>query len=155
MCSGLMHGVFAYVVHAILADAWRECVRLLSVAAISGLWRTFLKFGYMAHPRDDARKYGIYGGFTGLLQQVWGKWIAPREKKLQLFISKVAPPYLLRITFGKCLSGNGSESAKAAGPPDEAADTQTVGGTGSVGWSVQAGEEWRLVAHSLGRGLRP
>lgn len=94
MCSGLMHGVFAYVVHAILADAWRECVRLLSVAAISGLWRTFLRFGYMAHPRDDVRKYGIYGGFTGLLQQVWSKWIAPREKKLQLFISKVAPPYI-------------------------------------------------------------
>ncbi len=93
MCDGLMAGVFAYVVHAILADAWCECVRLLSVAAIYGLWRTFLRFGYMAHPKDDARKYGIYGGFTGLLQQVWGKWIAPGEKKLQLFISKVPPPY--------------------------------------------------------------
>ncbi len=52
---------------------------------------------------------------------------------LQVLYSKVAHPYLLRISFGKCLSGNDSDSAKAAGPPDEAADTQTVGAAGSLG----------------------
>lgn len=57
---------------------------------------------------------------------------------LQVLYSWTAYPYLLRTSFGKCLSGNGSESAKAAGPPDEVSDTQDVGGTGSVGWSVQA-----------------
>ena len=62
MCSGLMPGVFAYVVHPILIDAWCKCVRLLSVAAISGLWRSFVRFGYMAHSPTDARKYGNYGG---------------------------------------------------------------------------------------------
>ena len=40
--------------------------------------------------------------------------------------------------YGKCLSGNYSDTAKAAGPPQTASDTQDVGGTGSVGWSVQA-----------------
>ena len=60
-------------------------------------------------------------------------------KTLQVLYSKVAPPYLLRISFGKYLSGSVSDSAKAAGPPDAVSDTQTVGGTGSVGWSVQAG----------------
>jgi hypothetical protein len=58
---------------------------------------------------------------------------------LQVLYSKVAHPYLLRISFGKCLSGNGSESAKVAGPPDAVDGMQDVGGTGSVGWSVQAG----------------
>ena len=48
-------------------------------------------------------------------------------------MSKVAHPYLLRISFGKCLSGNGSNSAKAAGPPQTAPDTQTVGAAGSWG----------------------
>lgn len=72
---------------------------------------------------------------------------------LQVLMSKEHQGKLHRTSFGKCLSGNGSESAKAAGPPD--AGLQDVGGTGSVGWSVQAGEEWRLGAHSLGRGLRP
>ena len=27
-----------------------KCVRLLSVGSIFGLWRTFLRFEYMAHP---------------------------------------------------------------------------------------------------------
>ncbi len=57
---------------------------------------------------------------------------------LQVLISKVHQGYHLRTSFGKCLSGSDSDSAKAAGPPDAASDTQTVGGTGSVGWSVQA-----------------
>ena len=52
---------------------------------------------------------------------------------LQVLYSKVAPPYINRTLFGNCLSGNGSESAKAAGPPDEDADTQTVGAAGSLG----------------------
>jgi len=60
---------------------------------------------------------------------------------LQLFITYHINNYLLRISFGKCLSGNDSESAKAAGPPDADAGLQDVGGTGSVGWSVQAGTE--------------
>jgi len=38
-----------------------------------------------------------------------------------------------------CLSGSVSDSAKAAGTPDVDAGLQDVGGTGSVGWSVQAG----------------
>ena len=57
---------------------------------------------------------------------------------LQVLMSKVHHGYHLRISFGKCLSGNGSDSARAAGTPDAVSDTQTVGGTGSVGWSVQA-----------------
>ena len=52
---------------------------------------------------------------------------------VQLLYSWTAHPYHLRTSFGKCLSGNGSESAKAAGPPDEAAGTQTVGAAGSLG----------------------
>lgn len=52
---------------------------------------------------------------------------------VQLLYSKVAPPYINRTMFGKCLSGNDSDSAKAAGPPDEDADTQTVGAAGSLG----------------------
>ena len=47
----------------------------------------------------------------------------------------------------------GSDSAKTAGPPDADDGTQYVGGTGSVGWSVQAGEEWRLVATALAVGF--
>jgi hypothetical protein len=58
---------------------------------------------------------------------------------LQLFISYHINNYQLRTMFGKCLSGNSSDSAKAAGPPDADAGLQDVGGTGSVGWSVQAG----------------
>ena len=53
--------------------------------------------------------------------------------KLHFLISKVAPPYLSRSTVGCCLSGNASDSAKAAGPPDEVSGTQTVGGAGSLG----------------------
>ena len=60
-------------------------------------------------------------------------------KTLQVLYSWTAHPYHLRTSFGKFLSGSVSESAKAAGPPDEDAGTQDVGGTGSVGWSVQAG----------------
>lgn len=59
-------------------------------------------------------------------------------KILHFFITSDIKNYLIRISFGKCLSGNGSDSAKAAGPPDEDDGTQDVGGTGSVGWSVQA-----------------
>ena len=44
-------------------------------------------------------------------------------KTLQVLYSKVAHPYLLRISFGKCLSGSVSDSAKAAGPPDADAGT--------------------------------
>ena len=62
-----------------------------------------------------------------------GGWIPPGRMKLHFLISKVAPPYLLRISSDKCLSGNASDSAKAAGPPQAAPDTQTVGGTGSLG----------------------
>jgi len=57
----------------------------------------------------------------------------------QVLISKVHQGKLIRTSFGMCLSGSVSDSAKAAGPPDEAAGLQDVGGTGSVGWSVQAG----------------
>ena len=52
---------------------------------------------------------------------------------VQLLYSKVAPPYINRTMFGKCLSGNDSDSAKAAGPPDAASSLQAVGGTGSLG----------------------
>ena len=58
---------------------------------------------------------------------------------LQVLMSKVHQGYHLRISFGKCLSGSVSESAKAAGPPDADTGLQDVGGTGSVGWSAQAG----------------
>lgn len=58
---------------------------------------------------------------------------------VQLLYSWTAHPYHLRTSFGKCLSGNDSDSAKAAGTPDTDAGLQDVGGTGSVGWSVQAG----------------
>ena len=60
-------------------------------------------------------------------------------KNLQVLYSWTAHPYHLRTSFGKCLSGSDSDSAKAAGPPDADAGTQYVGGTGSVGWSMQAG----------------
>ena len=60
-------------------------------------------------------------------------------ENLQLFITSHINNYQLRISFGGCLSGNASDSAKAAGPPDSASDTQDVGGTGSVGWSMQDG----------------
>ena len=70
MCCGAISGLLAYVVHLIQVCGWCKCVRLLSVAAMSGLWRTFVRFGYMAHTWADARKYGNYGGFGGLLRQV-------------------------------------------------------------------------------------
>ena len=38
------------------------CVRLLSEGAMSGLWRWFVIFGYMAHTPTDTRKYGNYRG---------------------------------------------------------------------------------------------
>lgn len=87
----------------------------------------------MAHSPTDARKYGIYGGSEGLLWQVCRYYVPPRVEVLQVLMSKVHQGYLLRTSFGKCLSGNGSESAKAAGTPDEVSDTQTVGGAGSLG----------------------
>ena len=49
MCGGSAAGVFAYAFHLIQVCFFYECVRLLSVTAISGLWRCFLRFGYMAH----------------------------------------------------------------------------------------------------------
>ena len=61
------------------------------------------------------------------------------------FITSDIKNYLIRTSFGKCLSGNVSDSARAAGPPDVVSDTQTGGGTGSVGWSMQTGAQWRLV----------
>jgi hypothetical protein len=57
---------------------------------------------------------------------------------LQVLMSKVHQGHHLRSSFGRCLSGSVSDSAKAAGPPDADAGLQDVGGTGSVGWSVQA-----------------
>lgn len=71
MCSGAISGLFAYVVHVIRVCGWCKCVRLLSVGAMFWLWRTFVKFGYMAHTWADARKYSNYGGSGGLLQQVY------------------------------------------------------------------------------------
>ena len=62
-------------------------------------------------------------------------------KILHFFITSYIKNYLIRISFGKCLSGNVSDSARAAGTPDAGSDTQTVGGTGSVGWSMQIGVE--------------
>ena len=56
-------------------------------------------------------------------------------------MSKVHQGYHLRTSSDKRLSGNVSDSAKVAGPPDADADTQSVGGTGSVGWSMQTGGE--------------
>ena len=44
-----------------------------------------------------------------------------------------------------------SDSAKVAGTPDAVSSTQSVGGTGSVGWSMQTGAEWRLVVNSDSR----
>ena len=61
--------------------------------------------------------------------------------KLQLFITSDINNYLLRISYGKFLSGNVSDSAKVAGTPQTVSSTQTVGGTGSVGWSMQTGVE--------------
>ena len=72
-------------------------------------------------------------------------------ENLQLFITSHINIYQLRISFGCCLSGNVSDSAKAAGPPQTVSSTQTVGGTGSVGWSVQDGMKWRLVVNSDSR----
>ena len=70
---------------------------------------------------------------------------------LHLLISKVHQGYHLRTSSDKRLSGNVSDSAKVAGTPDADADTQTVGGTGSVGWSMQTGGEWRLGVNSGSR----
>ena len=49
MCRGCAAGVFAYAFHLIQVCFCYKCVRLLSEGAISGLWRYFLRFGYMAH----------------------------------------------------------------------------------------------------------
>ena len=133
VCRGAISGVFAYVVHVIQVCAWYECVRLLSEGAMSGLWRWFVRFGYMVHSPIDARKYAIYGGSGRLLWQVCRYQVAPGMGTLQVLMSKVHQGYHLRISFGKCLSGSVSDSAKATGPPDEAADTQTVGAAGSLG----------------------
>ena len=67
MCGVAISGLFAYVVLVIQVDVWCKCVRLLSEGAMSGLWRWFVRFGYMAHSPTDARKYGNYGGSGGLL----------------------------------------------------------------------------------------
>ena len=69
MCRGAISGVFAYVVHAIQVCGGFMCVRLLSEGAMSGLWRWFVRFGYMAHSPTDARNYGNYRGAGGLLWQ--------------------------------------------------------------------------------------
>ena len=71
MRGGCAAGVFAYVFHLIQVCGWCDCVRLLSVGAMSGLCRYFLRFGYMAHTWTIARKYGNYRGFTALLQQLY------------------------------------------------------------------------------------
>lgn len=70
MCCGAISGVFAYVVHLIRVCGGCKRLRLLSVGAMFWLWRTFVRFGHMAHSPTDARKYGNYGGSGGLLQQV-------------------------------------------------------------------------------------
>ncbi len=62
MCGGCAAGVFAYDVHLIQVCGWCKRVRLLSEGAMFWLWRWFVRFGYMAHPWADARKYGNYGG---------------------------------------------------------------------------------------------
>ena len=97
-----------------------------------------MRFGYMAHSPTDACKYGNCGGPGGLLNQVCRYQVPPGMKTLQVLYSWTAHPYHLCTSFGKCLSGNGSDSAKAAGPPDAVDGLQDVGGTGSVGRSVQA-----------------
>ena len=70
ICTGAMVGLKAYVVHVIQVCGGFMCVRLLSVGAMSGLWQTFVRFGYMAHSPTDTRKYGNYRGSGGLLWQV-------------------------------------------------------------------------------------
>ena len=70
MCGGSAAGVFAYDVHVIQVCGWCKCVRLLCVGAMSGLCWTFLRFGYMSSTWPTAGKYGNYGGFTALLQQL-------------------------------------------------------------------------------------
>ena len=67
VCGGAISGLFAYVVHVIQVCGGFMCVRLLSEGAMSGLWRWFVKFGYMVHSPTDARKYGNYRGSGGLL----------------------------------------------------------------------------------------
>ena len=71
MCGGLMCEVFAYVFHTSQVDVSCNFVRLLSVGAMFWLWRTFVGFGYMAYTWADGRKYGIFGGYGGLLWLVW------------------------------------------------------------------------------------
>ena len=93
----------------------------------------------MVHTPTIRRKYGNYRGFTRILQQVCCYRLPPGVKILHFFITSHINIYQLRISFGGCLSGNVSDSARAAGPPDAVAGMQDVGGTGSVGWSVQAG----------------
>ena len=173
MCRGRVSGLKACGAHRCRSDERFDCVgrsceagwypvcfrasfvRRCDVWGVSGLWRTFLRFEYIAHTPTVTRKYGNYRGFTWILQQLCWYLLPPGVKTLHFFITSDIKNYLIRISFGKCLSGNESDSARAAGPPDAVSDTQTVGGTGSVGWSMQTGAEWRLVAHSLGRGLRP
>ncbi len=62
ICTGAMVGLKAYVVHVIQVCGGFMCVCLLSVGAMLWLWRTFVRFGYMAHAWTDRRKYGNYGG---------------------------------------------------------------------------------------------
>ena len=151
MCGGCAAGVFAYAVHLIQVCACYECVRLLCVGAMLWLWRTLLRFGYMSSTWPTAGKYGNYRGFIRLLRQLWYNLVPPGEKHLHFFITLVHQGYLLRISYDSCLSGNVSDSAKVAGTPQLVSDTQTVGGTGSVGWSMQTGAEWRLVVNSDSR----
>ena len=70
ICSGAMVGLKAYVFHLIQVCSWCKYVRLLSDAAMFWLWRSFVRFGYMAHSPTNARKYGNYRGSEGLLWQV-------------------------------------------------------------------------------------
>ena len=63
VCRGLMSGLKAYVFHLIQVCGGCECVCLLSVGAMSGLWRCYLRFGNMARTWTDAGKYGNYRGF--------------------------------------------------------------------------------------------
>lgn len=67
ICTGAMVGLKTYVVHAIQVCGGFMCVRLLSEGAMSGLWRWFVRFGYMAHSPTDARKYSNCGGPGGQL----------------------------------------------------------------------------------------
>ena len=80
--AGAMDGLIAWEDHVKRVDIRFVCVRLscdsglclmkvrasfvrrCDVWGVSGLWRSFVRFGYMAHTPTVTRKYGNYRGFT-------------------------------------------------------------------------------------------